>query len=99
MALFFATQGFGSVVLSVTANALRLLVSASGAVSTIYWLDLGATGFFIAVAFGFVLYAALTACAVLRAKGPAPASRDRDASSSAVERRPIPCVSLSHLYR
>ncbi|MFL6822886.1 MAG: MATE family efflux transporter [Xanthobacteraceae bacterium] len=70
MALFFATQGFGSVILTVTANALRLLVSAGGAVGAIYWLDLGATGFFIAVAFGFVLYAALTACAVLRAKAP-----------------------------
>jgi Na+-driven multidrug efflux pump len=70
MALFFATQGFGSVILTVTANALRLLVSAGGAVGAIYWLDLGATGFFIAVAFGFVLYAVLTACAVLRVKAP-----------------------------
>ncbi len=37
---------------------------------SIYWLDLGATGFFIAVAFGFVMYAVLTACAVLRVQGP-----------------------------
>jgi putative MATE family efflux protein len=70
MALFFATLGFGSVVLTVTANALRLLVSAGGAVGAIYWLNLGATGFFVAVAFGFVMYAALTAWAVLRVKVP-----------------------------
>jgi putative MATE family efflux protein len=70
MALFFATQGFGSVVLTVTANALRLLVSAGGAVGAICWLDLGASGFFIAVAFGFVMYAALTASAVIRVKTP-----------------------------
>jgi Na+-driven multidrug efflux pump len=70
MALFFATQGFGSVILTVTANALRLLVSAGGAVGAIYWLGFGATGLFIAVAFGFVVYAALTAWAVLRVKGP-----------------------------
>src|SRR5262249_51872363 len=38
MALFFATQGFGRVVLSVTANALRLLGSAGGALIALYWL-------------------------------------------------------------
>ena len=46
----------------------------------IYWLDLGATGFFIAVAFGFVTYAALTACAVVRVKVPrADTTRERPA--------------------
>lgn len=80
MALFFATQGFGSVVLTVSANALRLLASAGGAMGAIYWLDLGATGFFIAVAFGFVTYAALTACAVVRVKVPrADTTRERPA--------------------
>ena len=70
MALFFATQGFGSVVLTVTANAARLVASVGGALAAIYWLDLGATGFFIAVALGFVAYAVLTACAVISVKHP-----------------------------
>ena len=70
MALFFATQGFGSVVATVTANALRLLASAGGAMIAVYWLDLGVTGFFVAVALGFCIYAALSACAVIRVKIP-----------------------------
>ena len=70
MALFFATQGFGRVMLSVTANALRLLASSGGALIALYWLDLGVTGFFAAVAFGFCAYAAMTAYAVMRAKEP-----------------------------
>src|SRR6266545_3817434 len=51
-------------------NAARLLASAGGALAAIYWLDLGAAGFFIAVALGFVAYAALTACAAIRVKDP-----------------------------
>jgi Na+-driven multidrug efflux pump len=70
MALFFVTQGFGSVVLTVTANAVRLLASAAGALIAITWFDLGPTGLFAAIALGFVAYAALTAWAVLRAKDP-----------------------------
>ncbi len=76
MALYFATQGFGSVLLTVSANAIRLLASAGCALLTIHWLDLGAIGFFLAVAGGFCAYAALTAAAVLtvrarQASGPA----------------------------
>jgi Na+-driven multidrug efflux pump len=70
MALYFATQGFGSVVWTVTANAVRLLASAGCALVAIYRLDLGAIGFFIAVAGGFCAYAALTAAAMLRVKAP-----------------------------
>jgi putative MATE family efflux protein len=70
MGLFFATQGFGSVVATVTANAVRLLVSAAGGLIAVSWLGLGPTGFFAAVALGFVTYAALTARAVLRVKHP-----------------------------
>src|SRR5262249_14896763 len=40
MALYFSTQGFGSVIWTVTANAVRLLVSTGCALAAIYWLDL-----------------------------------------------------------
>jgi Na+-driven multidrug efflux pump len=53
MALFSAMQGFGSVVLIVVANGIRLLASAVGALIAIYWFDLDAIGFFVAVAIGF----------------------------------------------
>jgi putative MATE family efflux protein len=68
MALYFATQGFGSVIWTVTANAARLLASAVCALVAIYWLDLGAIGFFCAIAGGFCAYAALAAAAMSRAR-------------------------------
>jgi putative MATE family efflux protein len=71
MALYFATQGFGSVIWTVTANAVRLLASAGCAFAAITWLGLGATGFFVAIAGGFCAYAALTAVAMVRIKEPA----------------------------
>jgi Na+-driven multidrug efflux pump len=70
LAFFFAAQGFGRAVLAVTANAVRLLTSAGGGLLAIYWLDLGATGSFIAIALGFCAYAGLTAYAVIRVKEP-----------------------------
>jgi hypothetical protein len=57
----------GRVLLAVLANGLRLLASAGGALLTIYWLDAGAAGFFIAVAAGFAAYGALTAGALIHA--------------------------------
>jgi len=83
MALFFATQGFGRVGLSVTANAVRLLGSAAGALIALYWLDLGVTGFFVAVALGFCVYAAMTAYAVLRVKDPGQDETGRRAGGEA----------------
>jgi Na+-driven multidrug efflux pump len=65
MGLLFATQGFGRVILTVTANVVRLLVSVGGGLAAITWFDLGATGFFVAVALGFCVYAAITAYAVI----------------------------------
>ena len=53
-----------------TANAVRLLASTGCALIAVYWLDLGAIGFFIAIAGGFCTYAALTAAAILRVKKP-----------------------------
>jgi Na+-driven multidrug efflux pump len=66
MALYFAAQGFGSVVWTVTANAVRLLVNTGCALLAIYWLDLGAPAFFISIAAGFCAYAALTSAAIFR---------------------------------
>ncbi|MGB8401627.1 MATE family efflux transporter, partial [Bradyrhizobium sp.] len=71
MALYFATQGFGSVIWTVTANAVRLLVSAACATAAIYWLDLGATGVFVAIAGGFGIHAVLAAIAMYAVKEPA----------------------------
>ncbi len=65
MALYFATQGLGQVLLTVLANGVRLLASAGGALVALYWFDAGATGFFIAVAAGFAAYGALSAAALL----------------------------------
>jgi putative MATE family efflux protein len=53
MALYFATQGFGNVIWTVTANALRLLVSAGSALVAARWLDLGVTAVFVGIAGGF----------------------------------------------
>jgi hypothetical protein len=71
MALHSAMQGLGSVVLIVLANAIRLLASAAGALIAIYWLDLGAIGFFVAVAIGFCAFAAMAVSIMLRVKEPA----------------------------
>jgi putative MATE family efflux protein len=66
MALFSAMQGFGSVGPIVLANGVRLLASAAGALFAIYWLDLGAVGFFVAVAIGFCAFAAMAVGIMLR---------------------------------
>src|SRR5205823_9673579 len=68
MGLYFATQGFGSVTWTVTANAVRLLASTGCGLAAIYWLDLGANGFFVAIAGGFCTYAALTSAAMFGVK-------------------------------
>jgi hypothetical protein len=65
MALYFATQGLGRVLLTVLANGARLVASAAGALLALSWLDAGTTGFFIAVAAGFAAYGALTAAALI----------------------------------
>ena len=74
MALYFPTQGFGSVIWTVSANAVRLLVSTGCAFAAIYWLDLGAIGFFIPIAGGFCAYAAVTSAAILGVKEPSAAA-------------------------
>jgi hypothetical protein len=66
--MYFATQGFGYVIWTVTANAVRLVASTGSALVAAYWLDLGAIGFFIAIAGGFCTYAGLTSAAIFRVK-------------------------------
>ena len=95
MALYFATQGFGSVIWTVTANAVRLLASAGCALIAIYWLDLGAIGFFVAIAGGFCAYAALTAAAICRVSEPRGAAHDVIVTDE-VGRRRSTCI--GHAY-
>jgi putative MATE family efflux protein len=85
MALYSAAQGFGGVLRVVLANALRLLVSAGGALVAVSWLDLGVAGFFAAVAVGFCAFAALSVRAVLAINDPA-----RLPSGGACRPRPAP---------
>jgi putative MATE family efflux protein len=73
LGLFFVTQGVGRVVAAMNANAIRMAASAGGGLAAIYWLGLGTTGLFAAVATGFCLYAALLAWTVLRLEAPAAA--------------------------
>ena len=73
MGLYFATQGFGNALWTVTANAVRLLVSSACAFIAVYWLGLGALGFFVSIAVGFCAYAALTLVAAVRVREPIPA--------------------------
>jgi putative MATE family efflux protein len=71
MGLYFASQGLGNALWTVTANATCLVLSGGCALIAIYWLQLGARGLFISIAAGFCAYAALTLLAVWRVKTPA----------------------------
>ena len=75
LALYFAMQGFGSVVPIVMANGFRLLASAVAALVAIYWFELAAIGLFGAVAIGFCVFAALATIIMLRVKAPAATAR------------------------
>jgi putative MATE family efflux protein len=70
LGLFFVAQGLGRGAAAATANAIRLAANVAGGLAAIYWLDLGATGFFAAVAIGFSVYAALLVLATVRVKTP-----------------------------
>jgi Na+-driven multidrug efflux pump len=71
MALHFAMQGFGNVVLIVAANGARLLAGAGGALIGISWFDLGVIGFFVAVAIGFCTFAAMAVSIMIWVREPA----------------------------
>jgi Na+-driven multidrug efflux pump len=70
LGLFYVTLGVGRAVAAMNANAVRMFVSAAGGFVAIYWFDLGAAGFFAAVAAGFCLYAAMLVHAVSSVKPP-----------------------------
>jgi len=70
MGLYFASQGLGNAVWTVTANALRLFLSSGCALIAMYWLHFDARGLFISIAVGFCAYATLTFIAVWRVKTP-----------------------------
>jgi MATE family, multidrug efflux pump len=70
LGLFYVTLGFGRAVAAMNANAVRLIVSAGGGLVAIYWFDLGVSGFCVAVAGGFCIYAALLVRAVTGVKTP-----------------------------
>lgn len=70
LGLFFVSQGFGRGIAAMNANALRLIASAGAGLAAVYWLDLGVSGFFAAVAGGFALYAAALVYTVLRIRDP-----------------------------
>jgi Na+-driven multidrug efflux pump len=77
LGLFYVTLGFGRAVAAMNANAVRMVVSASGRLAAVYWLDFGVAGFFAAVAAGFCLYAALLVHTVFAVKAPAAAPAAR----------------------
>jgi putative MATE family efflux protein len=70
LGLVFACQGYGRGLGAMVANAARLAVNAVGAIAAAYWLGFGLTGFCVAVAFGFVFYAALLCLSLQRIKNP-----------------------------
>jgi putative MATE family efflux protein len=70
MALYFATQGLGSPVFAVAANALRLAVGAGAALLAIRALGADEQGLFWSIALGFLAYGLATALALSRVKIP-----------------------------
>jgi Na+-driven multidrug efflux pump len=66
--LFFASQGFGRGFAAMSANAARLIVTATAGLTAVYGLALGISSLFAAVSGGFALYAALLVYTVVRIK-------------------------------
>ena len=72
LGLFFVSQGFGRGMAAMSANAVRLVVSAGAAFAAVYALNFGVAGFCAAVAAGFCTYAVLLVYAVNRVRPPEP---------------------------
>ena len=70
LGLFYVTLGFGRAVAATNANAVRMMTSAGLGRVAVYWLDLGAAGFFAAVAAGFCVYAMLLVRIVFGVRAP-----------------------------
>src|SRR5688572_29195586 len=66
--LYFACQGYGSLLLAVAANGARLILAAGGGFVAMFWMEAGTTGVFAAIALGFAVYAGLTSVALWRIK-------------------------------
>lgn len=64
LGLYFAFQGGGRLFWPLTASALRLLIAAGGGWIAIHWLGAGLTGFFVAIAIAFTVYAAIIVTAL-----------------------------------
>ena len=88
LGLFFVCQGYGRGFAAMIANAVRLLVSATGGIAAVYWLGLGVTGLFAAIAGGFCIYAALTTLAVIRISPPSAPSAQAAAPPTPVTPAP-----------
>src|SRR5262249_49095677 len=73
MGLYFATQGFGNALWTVSANAVRLVVSTACALTAVCWIGLGALGFYVSISLGFFASAALPLPPSLRVRGRLPA--------------------------
>lgn len=73
LGLFFVMQGVGRGVAAMSANAVRMMTSAACGLVAVYWMNLGISGFFAAVAVGFCVYAALLVRAVFGVRAPEPA--------------------------
>jgi putative MATE family efflux protein len=73
LVMFSVCQALGGGFVPMMANVVRFSVNAGAGLAAVYWLDLGLTGLFAAVAAGFCVYAALTTIAAIRASTP-PAS-------------------------
>ena len=70
LGLFFVMQGVGRGVVAMNANAIRMMTSAGCGLAAVYWLHLGAAGFFAAIASAFCIYAVLLVRAVFGVKAP-----------------------------
>jgi len=70
LGLFFVCQGYGRGFAAMTANAVRLLVSAGAGLAAVYVFGLGAIGLFAAIGAGFCIYAGLTTLAVIGVSPP-----------------------------
>jgi putative MATE family efflux protein len=66
IAMYFACQGYGKLLLAVAANAIRLLLAAGGGLVAMLWIGAGPAGIFVAIACGFVAYAVFTTVALAR---------------------------------
>ena len=64
MALFFASQGTGNMVLPVSAGAVRMLVAGGAGAAAVLWLGGGPTALFACVAAGLFCFGALLAAAL-----------------------------------